>query len=96
VIEELDDSREIKRFGFAYGTLEKHVAKGEERFLVEWNTKTNHVTFSILSFSQPASWFTKIGYPVARYIQDCFGRDSVKAMHAIVNDIGVNIEVGFV
>jgi len=96
VIEELDPTLPIKRFGFAHGTLEKHVAKGEERFLVEWNSTTNEVFFEILSFSQPNSWFTKLGYPAARYIQNSFGTASTQAMYNFVNNEGVTMEVNFI
>eukprot|EP01114_Cavostelium_apophysatum_P014721 TRINITY_DN3884_c0_g1_i2.p1 TRINITY_DN3884_c0_g1~~TRINITY_DN3884_c0_g1_i2.p1 ORF type:complete len:233 (-),score=27.01 TRINITY_DN3884_c0_g1_i2:24-722(-) len=74
----------VKRYGFAYGSLDKHVEKGEERFLIEWNTVTNDVTFDILAFSQPGAWFTKLGYPVARWVQDTFAKAALDAMKAWV------------
>lgn len=52
-----------KKFGFAYGTLPIHVERGEERFLIEWNLKTNEVFYEILSFSVPQAWFSSLAYP---------------------------------
>jgi hypothetical protein len=74
------------RFGFAYGTLEDHVEKGEERFLIEWIIETDEVYFDIFSYSQQNVWFTKLGYPVARYFQNCFGKDCLKLMLKWVNN----------
>jgi len=82
-LEEANDS--IKRFGFAYGTLETHVESGEERFLIEWNISTNDVFFDILAFSQPQSWFTKVAYPVARYFQNCFASGALESLFNWVN-----------
>ncbi len=96
IVNETDDSFAVKRFGFAYGTLEQHVAKGEERFMVEWDTTSNDVYFDIMSFSQPGSWFTKIGYPAARFIQDSFGVEAMKVMYEYVNDTGVKLEMNFI
>jgi len=75
-----DEMVPFKRFGFGYGTLPMHVTKGEGRFMVEWNTQTDEVFYDYFSFSQPESWYTKIAYPVARYIQDGFAQDSIEAM----------------
>jgi uncharacterized protein (UPF0548 family) len=96
-VNEQDDAHPIKRFGFGYGTLgksifthesdraEKHVAKGEERFIVEWNTATNEVFYEILAFSQPGTYYTKLGYPVTRWVQDSFGVSSMTAVSDFVN-----------
>jgi len=84
------DAHPWKRFGFAYGTLEQHVESGEERFLLEWNTETKEVFYSIFSFSAQNLWFTKLGYPVARYFQKTFHRDSLKALTDYVLHDGDN------
>jgi uncharacterized protein (UPF0548 family) len=39
IVYTIDDSP-IKRFGFAYGTLEDHAESGEERFAVEWDLRS--------------------------------------------------------
>jgi uncharacterized protein (UPF0548 family) len=33
----VEESGEVERFGFGYGTLPGHAERGEERFGVEWN-----------------------------------------------------------
>jgi len=78
-----------KKFGFASGTLPIHVERGEERFLIEWNLKTNEVFYEILSFSVPQAWFSSLAYPISRYYQDLFGVTSGQAMlQAIENPSG--------
>lgn len=67
------------RFGFAYGTLEGHVEKGEERFMVEIE-EDGKVWYSITAFSRPNIWVTKIAYPIARMFQKRFVQDSFRAM----------------
>lgn len=54
--------------GFAYGTLPGHPERGEERFELRI-TASGDVVFSIVAFSAPARWFTRLGAPVARRVQ---------------------------
>lgn len=75
-----------RQFGFAYGTLEAHVERGEELFLVDWRADGS-VWYSIRAFSKPKIWATKINYPFARALQKRFVRDSRLAMFGLVNDI---------
>ncbi|MBK9712838.1 MAG: DUF1990 domain-containing protein [Kouleothrix sp.] len=79
-----DDGR-VRRFGFAYGTLGVHVARGEERFLVEWDRADDAVWYSILAFSRPKSLLAWLGYPVARLMQRRFAAASKRAMARAVN-----------
>ncbi|MEZ5400728.1 MAG: DUF1990 domain-containing protein [Bryobacteraceae bacterium] len=77
---------EPRRFGFAYGTLLDHVARGEEQFLVDWRDDDS-VWYEISSFSVARHWIGWAGYPLARLLQRQFGRDSVRAMaRAMVED----------
>lgn len=71
---------EADRFGFAYGTLTDHGECGEERFTVEYYPDTGEVWYDILAFSRPAHPLAKLGYPISRYFQKCFARDSKAAM----------------
>ena len=54
--------------GFAYGTLPGHPERGEERFEVRL-TPSGEVIFRIVAFSAPGRWFTRLGGPVARWVQ---------------------------
>ena len=81
----VDESGPISKFGFAYGTLPGHVESGEELFLIEWNRNTNSVWYSILAFSRPNHFLTRLGYPLVRQNQKRFGRDSTVAMFRAVN-----------
>jgi uncharacterized protein (UPF0548 family) len=75
----LDESTPMRRFGFAYGTLDGHPMRGEERFLIEWRGD-NTVWYDLLAFSRPGSWLTWLGYPLARRAQRRFGVESLAAM----------------
>ncbi len=55
--------------GFAYGTLPGHPESGEERFLVHHDADGT-VRAEIRAFSRPARWFTRLGAPLARQVQD--------------------------
>jgi len=76
----VDEDAGIKRFGFAYGTLEEHAESGEERFTVEWNRADNKVWYDILAFSRPHHRVARLGYPLSRFLQKKFARDSKLAM----------------
>ena len=74
------EGNEVDRFGLAYGTLPHHVARGEERFLVEWDRRRDVVSYDVLAFSKPSAWFTRVVRPYMRVCQRRFGRDSKRAM----------------
>jgi len=75
-----EDGLAVERFGFAYGTLPGHLARGEERFMVEWRQDNDTVWYDILAFSQPNHWLARLGYPIVRQFQKRFARDSKRAM----------------
>ena len=77
---------EPDRFGFAVGTLAMHLARGEERFMVE--RESDEVSFHVFSFSRPAHWLTWIGLPIVRIFQKRFGRACLRAMRKSVNPDG--------
>ena len=71
---------EETRFGFGYGTLPDHAEIGEERFLIEWNKDTDVVSYEILVFSNPSRWYYWLVFPLHRYAQDKFRRESIKVI----------------
>jgi uncharacterized protein (UPF0548 family) len=71
--------REPKRVAFAIGTLPSHAEQGEERFMVEI-LEDGNVYYDILAFSKPRHVLAKLGYPLSRYLQKTFAKDSLKAM----------------
>jgi uncharacterized protein (UPF0548 family) len=77
----IEESAPGKRFGFAYGTLPNHVECGEERFLIEWQ-EDDSVWYDIRAFSRPQHPAVRAGFPVARWLQKRFVRDSLAAMKA--------------
>ena len=86
----LDDAapssaNDVRRAGFAYGTLPEHGAIGEERFAIEWHAVDDSVWYDLYAFSRPGSLLARVGFPLARRIQRRFARDSKTAMAAAVS-----------
>jgi uncharacterized protein (UPF0548 family) len=79
------DGGDLARRGFAYGTLPDHGEKGEERFTVEWRRIDDSVFYDLYAFSRPNQLLAKLGYPLARYLQRHFARDSIQAMVRATN-----------
>ncbi len=69
-------------FGFAYGTLEGHPAKGEESFLVRRVDGTVH--FDVVAMSRPGSLLTRLGGPVTRLVQSRMTERYLKGLAAFV------------
>ncbi|HEX7186410.1 MAG TPA: DUF1990 domain-containing protein [Thermoanaerobaculia bacterium] len=83
VVYTVDEDGPVRRFGFAYGTLEDHAEMGEERFTVE-QLEDGSVWYDLYAFSRPAYWPVRLGYPLARRLQRRFQVDSKAAMeHAV-------------
>lgn len=76
----IEESGNVERFGFGYGTLPGHAERGEERFSVEWNREEDTVHYDVFAFSRPKHPLAWPGYPFARLLQKRFARDSKRAM----------------
>ncbi len=76
----VEETGEVERFGFGYGTLPGHGERGEERFSVEWRREDGSVFYDVLAFSRPKHPLAWLGYPFARLLQRRFSRDSREAM----------------
>jgi uncharacterized protein (UPF0548 family) len=46
-----EDDGDVRRCGFAYGTLPEHAERGEERFTVEWRRDEGSVHYDLYAFS---------------------------------------------
>jgi uncharacterized protein (UPF0548 family) len=71
---------EADRRGFAYGTLQDHVERGEERFVVELDAKTGVVSYEIRAVSRPYAALAWLGYPLSRWLQRRFRIDSATSL----------------
>ncbi|WP_280467857.1 DUF1990 family protein [Nocardia cyriacigeorgica] len=60
---------EPNRRGFAYGTLPGHPESGEELFAVEYEPSDDSVYGIVTAFSRGATWYTRLGGPLARVVQ---------------------------
>ena len=65
-------------------TLPGHIESGEELFLVS-RTSDGAVWYEIRAFSRPRHWLARLGYPLVRWLQARFRRDSARQMQAFVN-----------
>jgi uncharacterized protein (UPF0548 family) len=61
-------SDEELEFGYGFGTLPGHPARGEESFLA--TLRGDDVHFTIRAFSRPATWYARLGGPLATLMQD--------------------------
>lgn len=57
------------RYGYGYGTLPGHPESGEEAFLVTL-APDETVTLEVRAFSRPATWYSRLGRPMAEAVQD--------------------------
>ncbi|MEZ0115927.1 uncharacterized protein (UPF0548 family) [Catenulispora sp. EB89] len=64
--------------GYAYETLPGHPERGREAF---YATRTEGlVEFTVMAFSQPAAWYSRLGGPVTRIIQNRYTNKYLLAM----------------
>ena len=89
VLDEHDEQENITRFGFAYGTLDEHLERGEERFLVEWHRNDDSVWYDLLAFSRPNGLVSTLGDPMIRVMQGRFRRQSLAAMTEAATEANV-------
>ncbi len=88
VVYRVGDRHRHNHFGFAYGTLPNHAEGGEERFDVTLNPDSGEVTYRIRAVSWPRAALTRIGYPITRWLQARFRRDSAAAMTRTIRATG--------
>jgi uncharacterized protein (UPF0548 family) len=75
----IEESEKLQRYGFAYGTLPRHGALGEERFTVEHDRDNENVWYDLYALSRPGP-FARLAYSYTRALQKQFARDSIAAM----------------
>ncbi|MFI1018501.1 DUF1990 family protein [Streptomyces sp. NPDC020965] len=64
---------ESHRAGFAYGTLAGHPERGEESFVVDFRDDGS-VWFTVMAFSRPARWYTRLAGPLVPLAQRAYAR----------------------
>ena len=80
IVSVIEETGDVEKFGFAYGTLPGHVECGEERFTIEWHHDDDTVWYDILAFSKPGLWLTWLSDPLVRRLQKRFAVDSMQSM----------------
>jgi uncharacterized protein (UPF0548 family) len=81
----VDEHGSYERFGFAYGTLQEHGERGEERFTVEFHANDGSVWYDLFAFSRP-NMAARLAYPLTRSLQRRFAEDSKLAMKRAVDE----------
>lgn len=71
---------EANRRGFAYGSLPGHAVRGEELFAVRYDPSDGAVYAEVAAFSQPATWWSRLGCPVLRLAQSLVTRRYLSAV----------------
>lgn len=71
---------EANRRGFAYGSLPGHAVRGEELFAVRYDPSDGAVYAEVAAFSQPATWWSRLGSPVLRLAQSLVTRRYLTAV----------------
>jgi uncharacterized protein (UPF0548 family) len=72
-------------FGFIYATTKQHVEQGEESFVLRLDSATGEVSYELEAVSRPRHILARLGFPVARFFQHRFARDSHRRMRDAVN-----------
>ena len=71
---------EPNRRGFAYGSLPGHAVRGEEMFAVRFDPSDDGVYAEVAAFSQPATWWSRLGAPVLALSQQVVTRRYLAAV----------------
>ena len=71
---------EPDRRGFAYGSLPGHAVRGEEMFAVRFDPADGGVYAEVAAFSQPATWWSRLGSPVLALAQTVVTRRYLNAV----------------
>lgn len=78
-----------RRTGFAYGTLIRHPECGEESFVVDL-ADDGTVSFTVMAFSRPARWYTRIAGPLVPVAQRWYARRLGRTLRRIVTEARQN------
>ena len=70
-------------FGFTYKTTRQHVEEGEERFLLNLDPFSGAVWYDLEAVSRPHHSLARLAFPVARFLQHRFARNSARTMREI-------------
>ncbi|MFI6059692.1 DUF1990 family protein [Streptomyces sp. NPDC051286] len=76
---------EKERIGFGYGTRHRHPECGEECFVVEL-ADDGTVWFTVLAFSRPARWYSRVAGPLVPVLQRWYARRLGTALGRIVSE----------
>ncbi|HEY9331358.1 MAG TPA: DUF1990 domain-containing protein [Streptomyces sp.] len=74
-----------ERIGFAYGTLARHPECGEESFVAEL-TEDGTVSFTVMAFSRPVRWYTRLAGPLVPMAQRWYARRLGGTLRRIVRE----------
>lgn len=73
------------QFGLLYSTTAHHIEQGEEIFLLRLDPETGEVSYEIEAVSRPRHILARAGFPITRFFQHKFARDSHRRMRQAVS-----------
>lgn len=76
---------EKDRTGFAYGTVQGHPERGEESFVVDIRDDGS-VWFTVMAFSRPAAWYSRLAGPAVPVLQQWYARRLGRTLRQIAAD----------
>jgi uncharacterized protein (UPF0548 family) len=82
ILETVDSATQ---FGFLYSTTNQHIEQGEETFMLRHNPETAEVSYELEAVSRPRHFLAWLGFPMSRFFQHRFARDSHRRMREAVN-----------
>ena len=82
ILETVDSATQ---FGFLYSTTNQHIEQGEETFMLRHNPETAEVSYELEAVSRPRHFLARLGFPMSRFFQHRFARDSHRRMREAVN-----------
>ncbi|MEV8374837.1 DUF1990 domain-containing protein [Kribbella sp. NPDC056861] len=71
------------RIGFAYGSLDGHPEAGEEALVV--TREPDGIYYTIRAYSRAATWYTRLGGPVARRAQLLVAQRYAQSLKRLAN-----------
>lgn len=74
-----------QRAGFAYGTLPRHPECGEESFVVDL-ADDGTVSFTVMAFSRPACWYSRLAGPLVPVAQLWYARRLGRTLRRIITE----------
>jgi len=86
IIEVVDDAGLVRRFGFVYRTLPRHVERGDAMFVLEHRTADDSVWLIVHTVSRMNHWLPRLFTPLGRIAQRRARDTAAKTLRDFASD----------